>query len=147
VWAAANSQEFDQDSPAMQEKFLLSYQKVVLQQFGAVQYGCCENLTHKTGIVMGIPNLRIFVCSFWSDLERIIEACGDRCTIMWRQSAAQVTLPETLDEHRRHLERGLRLLRGYSYQIVLRELETIEGRPERLRDWARMTIELAEKYV
>jgi hypothetical protein len=121
----ANSQEFDTVGPAMHEEFLLSYQKVVFQSFGRVQYGCCESLSNKTDIVLGIPNLRIFVCSFWSDLEKIIEACGTDYCIMWRQSAAQVTLPDTLDEHRAHLEWGLQRLQGHSYQIVLRELETL----------------------
>ena len=147
LWTATNSQEFDQVSPDMQEEFLLSYQRVALQQFGAVQYGCCENLTTKIPIVLRIPNLRIFVCSFWSDLDKVIAACGRNYTIMWRQSAAQVTVNPTLDEHRRHLEAGLRRLQGYSYQIVLRELETLNRRPERLREWTRLAIELAEKYA
>jgi hypothetical protein len=147
LWVAANSQEFDLVSPEMQEEFLLSYQRVVMQQYGAVQYGCCERLTAKTASVRRIPNLRIFVCSFWSDLDRIIEACGTTCTIMWRQSAAQVTVNPTLDEHRLHLDAGLRRLHGHYYQIVLRELQTLHGRPERLRDWARLAIELAEKHA
>jgi hypothetical protein len=97
--------------------------------------------------VLRIPNLRVFVCSFWSDLDKVLEACGGNYTIMWRQSAAQVTVNATLDEHRRHLESGLRRLQGRFYQIVLRELQTLHGRPERLREWARLAIELAEKYA
>ncbi len=147
LWVAANSQEFDQVSPPMQDEFLLSYQKVLFQQFGAVQYGCCENLTTKTDIVLRIPHLRIFVCSFWTDLDRVIEACSRRHTIMWRQSSAQVTLPDTLDEHRRHLESGLKRLQGHHYQVVLRELETLRGRPQRLREWAQLAIEMAERYA
>ena len=41
----------------------------------------------------------------------------------------------------------MRRLRGLHYQVVLRELQTLDGRPERLRDWARLTIELAEEYA
>ncbi len=145
LWVAANSQEFDQVSPAMQQEFLLSYQTVLFQQYGAVQYGCCENLTTKIDLVLRIPNLRIFVCSFWTDLDKVIEACGRDYTIMWRQSSAQVTLPDDLEEHRRHLKSGLRRLRGHYYQVVLRELETLRGRPERLRDWARLAIGIAEE--
>jgi hypothetical protein len=147
LWVSANSQEFDQVSPAMFEEFLLNYQMVLFQQYGAVQYGCCENLTTKISRVLRIPNLRVFVCSFWTNLDKVVEACGSNYTIMWRQSSAQVTLPETLDEHRRHLEAGLRCLRGCHYQIVLRELETLKGRPDRLRDWARLAIDLAGKYA
>jgi hypothetical protein len=147
LWVAANSQEFDQVSPPMQEEFLLSYQKVLFQQFGATQYGCCENLTTKTDIVLRIPNLRIFVSSFWTDLDTIIEACGKDYTIMWRQSSTQVTMPEDLEEHRRHLKAGLKRLQGHYYQVVLRELETLFGRPERLRDWAKLAIGIAEQYA
>ncbi len=147
LWVAANSQEFDTVSPPMHEEFLLSYQKVLFQSFGRAQYGCCESLSNKTDIVLGIPNLRIFVCSFWSDLETIIEACGTDYCIMWRQSAAQVTLPDTLDEYREHLERGLQMLQGHHYQIVLRELETLHGHENRLQDWADVSIQLAEKWA
>jgi len=147
LWVAANSQEFDTVGPRMHEEFLLSYQKVLFQSYGRVQYGCCESLSSKTEIVLGIPNLRIFVCSFWSDLEKVIEACQGRYCIMWRQSAAQVTLPDTLDEHRAHLERGLAMLQGHPYQIVLREIETLRGRNNRLHEWAKLAIEMAEKYA
>ncbi len=147
LWVAANSQEFDTVGPAMHEEFLLSYQKVCFQSFGRVQYGCCESLSHKTDIVLGIPNLRVFVSSFWSDLDEVIAACGKRYCIMWRQSAAQVTLPDTLDEHRAHLEAGMSRLQGHFYQVVLRELETLHGHPNRLRDWARLGIEMAAKYA
>jgi len=147
LWVAANSQEFDTVGPAMHEEFLLSYQKMLFQSFGRVQYGCCECLSNKTDIVLGIPNLRVFVSSFWTDLEEAIEACGTDYCIMWRQSAAQVTLPDTLDDHREHLEWGLSRLQGHPYQVVLRELETLNGREGRLRDWAQLGIEIAEKYA
>jgi hypothetical protein len=147
LWVSANSQEFDTVGPQMHEEFLLSYQKVLFQSFGRVQYGCCESLSNKTDIVLGIPNLRIFVCSFWTDLAEVIEACGGDYCIMWRQSAAQVTVRDTLDEYREHLEHGLQMLQGHPYQIVLREIETLHGHPDRLHEWADVSIELAEKYA
>ncbi len=147
LWTSANSQEFEVVSPRMQEEFLLSYQKVIFQQFGAVQYGCCEDLSQKIAIVLSIPNLRVFVSSAWTDLDRVLEACGRDYTIMWRQSAAAVVFPDDLAPIRTHLEQGLRKLQGHHYQIVLRELETLQGHPDRLREWAQTAIELAEKYA
>jgi len=147
LWCSANSQEFQVVSPRMQEEFLLNYQIPVLQQFGAAQYGCCEDLSQKVGVVLKIPNLRIFVASYWTDLDAVIEACGATHTIMWRQSAAQVTGSEDTEPIRRHLEDGMRRLQGCHYQVVLRELETLAGHPQRLREWARLAIELAGKYA
>jgi len=147
LWCAANSQEFQLVSPQMHEEFLLNYQIPVLQQFGAAQYGCCEDLSQKISIVLKIPNLRVFVSSYWTDLDKVIEACGRTHTIMWRQPAAMVTHADDMEPIERHLEVGLRKLQGFHYQVVLRELETLAGRPERLREWARAAIALAERFA
>ncbi len=147
LWVEANSQEFQVVSPRMTEEFLLHYQIPVFQQYGAVQYGCCEDLTHKIEAVLRIPNLRTFVCSYWTNLDKVIAACGTRYTIMWRQHAASVVFADDVAPIRQHLEEGLRKLRGHHYQIVLRELQTLGGHPDRLREWARVAIELAEKYA
>jgi len=147
LWIGANSQEFDQVSPAMWEEFLLEYQKPILARAGLSAYGCCENLTHKTAGVLSIPNLRIFVCSAWTDLGKVIEAVGDRYTIMWRQKASEVVFPDDVSGIRAHLDDGMRRLRGCRYQVVLRELQTLAGHPDRLHVWAKLAIEASEKWA
>jgi hypothetical protein len=146
LWGAANSQEFDEVSPAMFDEFLLTYQRPILAQYGLTQYGCCEDLTRKIDLVLRIPNLRVFVCSAWTDLDRVIEACDGRYTIMWRQPAGEVTLADDTDGIARHLDEGMRKLRGQCYQVVLREVETLAGHPERIREWARLAIGAAERH-
>jgi hypothetical protein len=37
---------------------------------------------------------------------------------------------------REHLRRGLEIARGTPTMIVLQELETVAGNPQRLKDWA-----------
>ena len=147
LWVSANSQEFQEVSPWMQEEFLLNYQTPVFQQYGAVQYGCCEDLTHKIDVILRIPNLRVFVCSAWTDLDQVIEKCGRGYTIMWRQSAADVVFPDDLDPIRQHLDEGMRKLQGHYYQVVLREVQTLHGHADRIREWAQAAIEIAEKYA
>lgn len=145
LWGVTNSQEFDEVSPAMWEEFLLNYQKPALQQFGRVQYGCCEDLTQKVRGVLSIPNLRVFVCSFWTNLDTVLEAVEDRYCVMWRQSAAEVTLHPDLSAYERYLNEHMPKLRGHFYQVVLREIETLDGHPDRLREWAQLTIRKAEE--
>jgi len=147
LWADGNSQEFDEVSPAMWEEFLLNYQMPVFQQFGLSQYGCCERLTEKILGILRIPNLRTFVCSFWTDLDQVIEAVGQKYCIMWRQSAAEVTLPDTLQATEKHLDEGLRKLQGHYYQVVLRELQTEGGHPGRLKEFAKLAIAKAEQWA
>jgi hypothetical protein len=147
LWADGNSQEFDEVSPRMFEEFLLNYQKPLFQQFGLTQYGCCEDLSQKIQQVLTIPNLRTFVCSFWTDLDQVIEAVGTDYCVMWRQSAAEVTLSDNLDKVAQHLDKGLAKLRGHYYQVVLRELQTEGGHPGRLREFARLGIQKAEQWA
>jgi hypothetical protein len=145
-WCHANSQEFDQVSPAMWDEFLLEYQKPLFQRYGLVAYGCCENLTKKAEGVLSIPNLRVFVCSAWTDLDRVLELVGHDYCIMWRQKASAVVFPDDTETIYNDLEEGLRKLQGRPYQIVLRELQTLAGHPDRLHVWTRAAKELAAKY-
>ncbi len=147
LWGGTNSQEFQSVSPAMTEEFLLNYIAPILQKYGLNHFGCCEDLTQKIERVLRLPNLRIFVCSFWTDLQKVVDACQGNYCIMWREGAALVTLSEDLPPIRQHMEEGMRILQGHPYQFVLREIETLHGHPHRLHDWARMGIELAEKYA
>ena len=146
LWCIANSQEFQMVSPAMHQEFLLNYQMPCMQQYGAVQYGCCEDLTQKIDIVKSIPNLRVFVCSYWTDLEKLLATCGNAYTIMWRQLSAHVMLPDELIGVENDLSFGARKLQGSSYQIILREVETLGGHPDRLKEWAGIAINAAEQF-
>ena len=147
LWCMANSQEFDQVSPAMWAEFCLAYQAPIFARFGLVGYGCCENLTRKIAGVLSIPNLRIFTCSAWTDLDRVLDACGKKYCIMWRQKASDVVFSDDANVLRAALCDGARRLQGSYYQIVLRELETLAGHPDRLHVWTRLAKDAAERYA
>lgn len=147
LWCLANSQEFDQVSPAMWEEFCLNYQKPIFERFGLVGYGCCENLTHKAEGVIAIPNLRIFTCSAWTSLTAVQAKIGHDHCIMWRQKASEVVFAADAAQIRKDLMAGAKQLQGHYYQIVLRELETLAGHRNRLCEWSRHAREAAEKYT
>ncbi len=146
-WMMANSQEFGAVSPAMWREFCLDYQIPIFAEYGLVGYGCCEDLTQKIDGVLSIPNLRIFVCSAWTDLDTVIDRVGTKHVIMWRQKASDVVFPDDVATIRRDLEEGLRRLQGCHIQVVLRELQTLSGHPDRLHVWTRLAKELAAKYA
>ncbi|HEY3398677.1 MAG TPA: hypothetical protein VGM19_13560 [Armatimonadota bacterium] len=136
LWGRGESQEFQSVGPAQYEEFLLNYQKPILARSGLTYYGCCEDLTRKIPQVLGIPNLRKFVCSPWTDLGKLVAATGDRYCIEWRQKATDVVFMPEMGPIREHLQRGLEIARGVPLHVTLQELETLNGRPERLREWA-----------
>lgn len=142
LWGRGESQEFQGVSPKQYEEFLLRYQMPILERFGLTYYGCCEDLTHKIELVLTIPNLRKFVCSAWTNLEKVVSAVNGRYTIEWRQKATDVVYAPDMAPIRSHLERGLRLARHCCIQVVLQELQTVNGRPERLKEWAALAKEM-----
>ncbi len=146
-WGACNSQEWDQVSPRHWEEFCLEYQRPIMERFGLMQYGCCENLTRKIDGVLSIPNLRVFVLSAWTNAETLVERVQNRHTIMWRQKATDVTLDHDLGRLRARLHEGARRLRGLYYQIVLRELQTLDGHLDRLHLWTQYAREAAEEHA
>ena len=147
LWGRSESQEFHGVSPAQYEEFLLQYQKPILERFGIVFYGCCEDLTPKIDRVLSIPNLRRFVCSAWTDLESVVDAVGDRYAIEWRQKASDVVYAGDLSQVRTHLDNGLRCARGSRIMVVLREVQTLAGRPDRAAEWVRLAKDLAAKHA
>ena len=48
---------------------------------------------------------------------------------------------------RRDPEQGCKQLQGYHHQIVLRELQTLSGHPDRLHERTRAATEMATKYA
>ena len=44
---------------------------------------------------------------------------------------------------RKDLETGMRKLQGLPYQVILREVETLAGHPNRLKEWAEIAMETA----
>jgi len=134
-WIHGNSQEFDQVSPQMFEEFLLNYQKPIFERFGAVCYGCCENLTRKLDAVLEIPNLKLLTCSAWTDLDTLVDKAGKRCCIMWRHKASDVVCPHDLKDFESKLKTQIATLGDASFQVVLRELQTLMGHSDRLREW------------
>jgi len=145
LWGRGESQEFQGVSPAQHDEFLLRYQKPILERFGLTYYGCCEDLTNKIDLILTIPNLRKFVCSPWTDIEKLAAAVQDRYVIEWRQKATDVVYAPDLSAVKRHLERGLRAARGCHIQIVLQELETVNHDLRRLPDWAALAKEIGAK--
>jgi hypothetical protein len=66
---------------------------------------------------------------------------------MWRQKASDVVFPDDPETIKQALMNGAKQLQGHYYQIVLRELQTLAGHPDRLHVWTRFAKEAAEKYA
>ena len=76
---------------------------------------------------------------------KITSLCGDRRPC--RASPRPVVFPDDVETIRRDLEQGCKQLQGFHYQIVLRELRTLSGHPDRLHERTRAAIGMVHKHA
>jgi hypothetical protein len=146
-WGYGESQEFDLFSPEMMDEFLLAYQLPIFRLTTFNHYGCCENLTHKYPLLEKIPGLRRVSVSPWTDFATAVETTAGRHALNWRYTPSEVIFNFDPDTIRRTIRRHLEIARDVPVEIILQDIETVNGHPEYLREWTRIAVEEAERSV
>ncbi len=146
LWNFMAAQEFELISPAMHDEFLLQYQMPIMKEWGLSAYGCCENLTQKIEMLRKVPNLRIIAVSPRADVRRCAEQIGRDYVMSWRPSPADMVCCQ-FDEKmiRRIIREGLEASRGCIRHVHLKDIETVQGEPDRLQRWVKIVREVAEE--
>jgi hypothetical protein len=146
LWAYMAAQEFTGVSPAMHEEFLLRYQLPILQHFGLVAYGCCEDLTHKIDMLRQIPNLRRIAVSPFAQVARCAEQIGRDYVLSYRPSPADMVSYDLNPARIRSiLKKDLQACRDCHVDITLKDVETVQGDPDRIRNWVVITREVIDE--
>ena len=150
LWGYMAAQEFTLVSPALHEEFLLQYQLPILSQFGLTAYGCCEDLTRKIKLLRKIPNLRRIAVSPFANVARCAEQIGSDYVLSYRPSPADMVSYD-FDPQRICAIQSRDLLacksHGCHTDITLKDVETVQNDPDRVRTWVRLTREvISEVY-
>lgn len=147
LWCFTAAQELTLVSPDMHDEFMLQYQLPIMKKFGLVSYGCCEDLTKKIDMLRQIPNLRRIAVAPRADVRRCAEQIGVDYVLSYRPNPSEMVCCGFDPEHvRRTLREALDACKGCHVDITLKDVETVEGHPERLREWARIAKEVAEEF-
>jgi hypothetical protein len=142
LWCHMSAQELTLVSPAMHEEFMLRYQIPIAGKFGLCAYGCCEDLTAKIDMLRQMPNLRSIAVAPRANLGRCAGQIGGDYVISWRPNPAEMICCGAGEDHVHSVIRdGLKATRDCHVAIVLKDIETVDAHPERLRDWARIVRE------
>jgi len=145
LWGFCAAQEFTLVSPGQHEEFLFQYQRPILEPFGLVHYGCCEDLTEKIAMLQKLPNLRSIAVAPAANLARCAEAIGRDYVISWRPNPTDMICGGWDEERvRRILREGVHALRGTFFHVHLKDVETVQGEPDRLRRWTALARRVLE---
>jgi len=147
LWYFAAAQEMAQVSPAMHEEFILNYQLPIVDKFGLCAYGCCEDLTHKMDMVRKIPNLRRIAVTPVADVGQCAEQIGEEYVFSWRPNPSQMICcgfhPELI---RKVVRDAMEKSKGCHVDLTLKDIQTVQGKPENLREWVKIVRSITDEY-
>ena len=150
LWVFVAAQEMAQVSPAMHDEFMLQHQLPIMKKFGLVAYGCCEDLTHKIDMLRQIPNLRRIAVTPWADVRKCAEQIQDQYVYSWRPSPAEMICCGFNPNYiRKTVRETMEITKewGCHVDITLKDVQTLEGHPERLQKWVEIVRSVADEYV
>lgn len=146
-WGHATPQIFSTVSPAMHEEFALQYERRWLERFGLTYYGCCEPLDVKLGILASVPNLRKVSMSPWASLASAFEQAGGKYVFSHKPNPAVLAEDRFRPEiARQFLSEALEQCRGCPVEVILKDVSTVRGDPQRLWTWAELAREVCEEF-
>jgi len=136
LWGFFAAQEYTLISPAFHDEFLYQYQLPIMERFGLTHYGCCEDLTRKVAMLKQARNLRSIAVTPVADLAQCAEQIGAEYVISWRPNPTDMVCAAwDEDRIRRIIGDGLRAARGTHIHLHLKDIETVQGDPQRLKRW------------
>jgi len=146
LWTFCASQEFALVGPELFDEFILQYQRPIFEKFGLLAYGCCEDLTQMIPLLRTIPNLRRIAVSPMANVPKCAEQIGTDYVLSYRPSPADmVSYGFDPDRIRRILRQDLAACRDSHVDITLKDVQTVQSDPERVRNWVRVTREVIDE--
>lgn len=146
TWILLESQETVGVGPDQFEEFIFPYQEDLAKRFGLVYYGCCEPLHSRFDIIKRLPNLRSVSVSPWANEEAMAEALDGRYVYSRKPNPSLISM-DKFDEDvlRSDIRKTLELTRGSDVEIIMKDVHTLHGHPERLSRWVSIAREESER--
>jgi len=148
LWVLSESQETVGVGPELFAEFIFPYQLAVIEKFGQCYYGCCEPVHNRWDSLKKIPNLRSISVSPWCDEEFMAEALG-RNYVYSRKPNPTLISTEHFDEDaiRNDLRNTLTVTKDCNVEIVMKDVHTLKGEPQRMARWVQITREVIDEFA
>lgn len=149
MWTLLESQETVGVGPRQYEEFIFPYENAIAERFGAVYYGCCEPVHNRWDVLRNMANLKRVSVSPWCDEEFMGEACRDKIVYSRKPNPTLVST-DVFDEDliRADLRKTLSVTskNNCSVEIVMKDVHTLKGEPDRLTRWVSLARDIIAEY-
>jgi hypothetical protein len=147
-WGCSNAQIFSEVSPEMHWEFAVRHDIPWLERWGLNYYGCCEPLDFKMELMRRIPHLRKISMNYRINLDRAVAAVGKDYVFSYKPNPAVLAEDRWRPEAARaELRTMLEKTRGMHVEIIMKDISTVCYQPQRLWEWSRIAVELAEEFA
>ena len=148
IWTFCASQETTTFGAEHFDEFMLQYQIPIIERFGLSAYGCCEDLTHKIGLLRRTKNLRRIAVTPWANTRRCAEQIGKDYIVSWRPNPSSA-VAHGVDESfiRKELREAFDIFdaNGCVFDITLKDVETVSGDAGALIRWCKIVRDEIER--
>jgi len=143
LWGFFAAEEYTTVSPEMFWEFLLQYQKPIIEKFGLVSYGCCDDLTRFIPYLKRLKNLRRIRVSAWADPVKCAEQIGKDYILSWAPHPTYLSSGLNEDAARKYLREHFEIFKehGNHFDISLKGVYTLNHDPETIKQWVRIVRE------
>jgi len=148
TWFRAMAQLFSAASPAMLDEFDLAYMKPLMAKCALGYYGCCEPLDKAIPYLKKIPNLRKIGVSPWANVRSSAEQIGGNYVFARKPNPAAVAImlnPEVVEKETIETIEACQENKC-PYELVLKDISTVGGKPENLINWANTVMATIDRY-
>ncbi len=144
LWWYMASQEYTTFGPDMFYEFLLQYQIPIMEKFGLISYGCCEDLTHKIDYLRKLPNLRRIAVTPFANAQKCSEQIGSDYVLSWRPNPSDM-ISTGLDKDfvKKVIRDHCKIFRTNNnyFDITLKDVHTINHQPENIKKWIKIVLD------
>ncbi len=147
LWVLSESQETVGVGPTQFAEFIFPYQKAVTERYGLLYYGCCEPVHSRWEVLKQFENLRSVSVSPWANESYMGEALGRKYVYSRKPNPTLVSTPQwDEDAIRDDVRTTLDAARGCNIELVMKDVHTFSGHPERAARWVALTREVIREY-
>ena len=143
------AQTFSSISPEMHYEFDMQYSAPLAARCAYTYYGCCEPLHDRIDwLKKAYPNLRKVGVSPWADVEASAEALGGKFVLSRKPNPAHVARITDPDQIRAEITETVKACKKYGcpMDITLKDISTVNYRPENLMVWAETVSDVLDEY-
>ena len=149
LWVLLESQDTVGVGPRQYEEFIYPYENSLAQRFGRTYYGCCEPVNNRWEALSNMANLKRVSVSPWCDEEFMGEVLGDKIVYSRKPNPTLIST-EVFNEDliRADLRKTLSVTskNHCSTELVMKDVHTLNGEPDRLTRWVSIAREVIAEY-